>query len=202
MTRTEFEKIIEEEIINELNGLNEKSVPEPYDRKSEKVRKMTDAQKSKREEIFDKLSKKKKLVKKFKKDYGEDWESYLWATATNAAIIGKDVESGGEEEEGGETSPAKGKEKKSSEKTSTTGKLTPAQRRTADSMYRQLLRMAKKDEKSKRRGLKENSLLNYVNKLEQKFSLLSENTTNFDVPLMTKILHKIAEKLMVSGEQK
>lgn len=95
MTRSRLEEIIREEIykvIAEINllheeteeTLDEKSVPEPYNRKER--RRMTPAQIKKRDSIGKSMKANEKSVKYFKKKFGEDWEYYLWATASNRAL--------------------------------------------------------------------------------------------------------------------
>lgn len=68
--------------------LDEKSVPEPYNRNSPPRRKMTSSQISRRDRIGKGMKKKPAAVKYFKKKFGSDWEYYLWASATNKAIKG------------------------------------------------------------------------------------------------------------------
>jgi len=51
-------------------------------------RKMTPAQVVKRDGIGKKMKEKPAAVKYFKKKFGDDWEYYLWAVATNRAIDG------------------------------------------------------------------------------------------------------------------
>lgn len=94
MKRSQLEEIIREEIYKTLaeievfndSSLDEKSVPEPYDRK--KRRRMSDSQIKARDSIGKKIKNNQKAVAKFKKKYGSDWESYLWASATSRAIKG------------------------------------------------------------------------------------------------------------------
>ena len=81
MKRSELESIIEEEI---YKYLQEKSVPEPYDRKNK--RKMTGGEIGERDTIGKSMEKSKSAVKYFKKKFGKDWKSYLWASATNKAM--------------------------------------------------------------------------------------------------------------------
>jgi hypothetical protein len=83
MKRSELEKIIEEEI---YKYLDEKSVPQPYDRKS--ARKMSKAQIDKRKETGDKMMENPKTVAKFKKKFKADWKDHLWAAASNIALGG------------------------------------------------------------------------------------------------------------------
>lgn len=94
MQKQQLEQLIREVILEELRmqlgkidgeeSLDEKSVPQPYDRS--KRERMTKAQITRRQEIGEKLKKSKKQVKKFKKKYGDDWIDYLWATATSLAM--------------------------------------------------------------------------------------------------------------------
>jgi hypothetical protein len=94
MKRVELEEIIQEEIYKVLaeirtlqpETLDEKSVPQPYDRKNRK--KMNGSQISRRDSIGKAMKKNKKVVAKFKKKHGSEWEDYLWATATSRAIKG------------------------------------------------------------------------------------------------------------------
>jgi hypothetical protein len=64
--------------------LDEKSVPEPYNRKG--ARKMTKGQIEKRDRIGKAMEKDEKTVSKFRKTHGQDWKSYLWAAASAAAF--------------------------------------------------------------------------------------------------------------------
>lgn len=66
--------------------LDEKSVPEPYNRNSPPRRKMSKGQVEKRDGIGKKMLKNKKVVARFQKKYGQDWKSYLWASASSAAL--------------------------------------------------------------------------------------------------------------------
>lgn len=94
MTRSELEEIIMEEIYKTLHEerlmnehvLDEKSVPEPYDRKNR--RRMNGSQIARREKIGNAMKKNKKIVARFKKKYGSEWIDYLWATASGRAIKG------------------------------------------------------------------------------------------------------------------
>lgn len=94
MKRSQLEEIIREEIYKTLAeidaldepSLDEKSVPEPYNRK--KRRRMSDAEVESRDSIGKRIKGNKKAVAKFKKKYGSDWESYLWASATSRALKG------------------------------------------------------------------------------------------------------------------
>lgn len=92
MKRSELEEIIMEEIYKTIHEervmnqevLNEKSVPQPYDRKNR--RRMNRTQITRRDKIGKGMKKNKKIVAKFKKQHGDEWEDYLWATATHNAI--------------------------------------------------------------------------------------------------------------------
>jgi hypothetical protein len=91
MKRSQLEAMIEEELHNyfaEMAALDEKSVPEPYNRKSPPRRKMTDSQIEDRKSIGNKMKNNKKVVARFKKKHGADWESYLWASASSIALKG------------------------------------------------------------------------------------------------------------------
>lgn len=81
MNLTELKNIIRNEV---MRVISEKSVPQPYDRKS--ARKMTPSITKKRENIGNKLLKNKNAVKYFKDNFEKEWEDYLWATATNLAF--------------------------------------------------------------------------------------------------------------------
>jgi hypothetical protein len=91
MKRGQLEEIIEEELYKyfaEMAPVDEKSVPEPYNRKSPPRRKMTDSQIEKRKVLGNKMKNNKKVVAKFKKKHGADWESYLYASASSIALRG------------------------------------------------------------------------------------------------------------------
>ena len=91
MKRSQLEEIIEEELhkyFAEMASLDEKSVPEPYNRKSPPRRQMTDSQIENRKDIGNRMKNNKKVVAKFKKKHGADWESYLWASASSIALKG------------------------------------------------------------------------------------------------------------------
>ncbi len=91
MKRSQLEEIITEELykyIAELaafgDTMDEKSVPPPYNRKER--RRMTKAQIKKRDVIGKSMKNRPAAVKYFKKKFGDDWEYYLWASATNKAV--------------------------------------------------------------------------------------------------------------------
>lgn len=75
----------EQEGICEGDGcLDEKSVPQPYNRT--KARKMTKSQIELRKKIGQSMMRDEKKVSKFRKKYGDDWKDYLWAAASSAAF--------------------------------------------------------------------------------------------------------------------
>lgn len=88
MTRSQFEQLIQEEVEKELKErkLIEKSVPQPYDRKSPPRRKMTAADIKKRKKIGKAMEKNPDTVKRFKNKFERDWKDYLWAAATNKVL--------------------------------------------------------------------------------------------------------------------
>lgn len=95
MKRSELEEIIIEELYKYIAevalvdaDLDEKSVPEPYNRKSPPRRKMTATQVKRRDTIGKSMKERPAAVKYFKKKFDKDWEYYLWAAATNKAIKG------------------------------------------------------------------------------------------------------------------
>jgi hypothetical protein len=49
---------------------------------------MSAGQIAKRDKIGKAMINEPTVVAKFKDDYGDDWESYIWATATNVAMGG------------------------------------------------------------------------------------------------------------------
>jgi hypothetical protein len=67
--------------------ISEKSVPEPYNRAGRT--KLSKGQIEKREKIGNAMRRDQKTVAKFRKKYGQDWESYLWASASAAVKRGK-----------------------------------------------------------------------------------------------------------------
>ena len=80
------ERMETEEICEGEGCLDEKSVPEPYNRKSPPRRPMTKSQIDKRRTIGRNMLSNEKLVSKFRKKHGDDWKSYLWAAATAATF--------------------------------------------------------------------------------------------------------------------
>lgn len=73
-----------EEICEGEGCLDEKSVPQPYDRKG--ARKMNKSQIALRKRIGNAMMDDEKKVSQFRKKHGDDWESYLWAAASSAAF--------------------------------------------------------------------------------------------------------------------
>lgn len=64
--------------------LDEKSVPQPYDRKS--ARKMSGSQIDLRKKIGDAMMRDEKKKSYFRKEYGDEWKDYLWRSASAAAF--------------------------------------------------------------------------------------------------------------------
>ena len=77
---------VHEDICEGDSCLDEKSVPEPYNRKSPPRRPMTKSQIAKRKRIGKSMENNEKIKSQFMKDYGDDWKSYLWAAATSATF--------------------------------------------------------------------------------------------------------------------
>ena len=77
---------VHEEICEGDGCLDEKSVPEPYNRKSPPRRPMTKSQVAKRKRIGDAMMRDEKTKSKFRKLHGDDWKSFLWAAATSATF--------------------------------------------------------------------------------------------------------------------
>jgi hypothetical protein len=73
-----------EEICEGEGCIDEKSVPQPYDRKG--ARKMTKSQIDLRKKIGQAMMRDEKKVSKFRKKYGDEWKDYLWAAASSAAF--------------------------------------------------------------------------------------------------------------------
>lgn len=80
------ERMEKEELCEGEGCLDEKSVPEPYNRKSPPRRPMSKSQVEKRKRIGNSMMRDEKTVSKFRKKYGDDWKSYLWAAATSATF--------------------------------------------------------------------------------------------------------------------
>lgn len=75
-----------EQICEGEGCLDEKSVPEPYNRKSPPRRPMTKSQIAKRKKIGDAMMRDEKTKSEFRKLHGDDWKSYLWAAASSATF--------------------------------------------------------------------------------------------------------------------
>jgi hypothetical protein len=73
-----------EEICEGEGCLDEKSVPQPYNRKT--ARKMSKSQVELRKKIGQAMMRDEKKVSKFRKKYGDEWKDYLWAAASSAAF--------------------------------------------------------------------------------------------------------------------
>ena len=73
-----------EEICEGEGCLDEKSVPQPYDRKG--ARKMAKSQIALRKKIGMAMMRDEKKVSKFRKKYGDEWKDYMWAAASSAAF--------------------------------------------------------------------------------------------------------------------
>jgi len=91
MKRSHLEEIITEELYKYMaelamfgDTMDEKSVPPPYNRKER--RRMSKKQVEKRDKIGKSMKNRPEAVKHFKKKFGDDWEYYLWASATNKAM--------------------------------------------------------------------------------------------------------------------
>ena len=83
--QTVINERLEQDSICEGEGcIDEKSVPQPYNRKG--ARKMTKSQIEKRRKIGRDMLGNEKTVDKFRKAHGEDWKDYLWAAASAAAM--------------------------------------------------------------------------------------------------------------------
>lgn len=67
-----------------ITNLDERTVA-----RREPPRKMNKKQVTKRDKVGKSLLKNKRSVRYFKDKFGDDWKSYLYATATNKAIAGK-----------------------------------------------------------------------------------------------------------------
>jgi len=190
MKRSELEEIIEQEIYEYSNGLEEKSVPQPYDRK--KARKMSSSQVSDRDKIGKKMKANPKTVARFRKKYGDEWEDYLWASASSRALGGGFKKKGGSSK-----STPKKSAKKSTPKSSTPAKkrekidLTPAQRNVARGMQRDLKKLG---------ALDEQKFYEYVTALDKRFSMLHESQSHINGGLMKKILYKIVNRIKPSED--
>jgi hypothetical protein len=92
MTKDEILEIIREElaaVLQEMQKPEEEELDERTVASREPPRKMTKGQVQGRDKIGKKLLKNKRSVRYFKDNFGDDWKSYLYATATNRAIDSK-----------------------------------------------------------------------------------------------------------------
>lgn len=85
LVRQELSNLNKQEEICEGEGcLDEKSVPQPYNRYG--ARKMTKSQIDIRKKIGNAMMRDEKKVSKFRKKYGDEWKDYIWAAASSAAF--------------------------------------------------------------------------------------------------------------------
>lgn len=77
---------VHEEMCEGEGCIDEKSVPQPYNRKSPPRRPMTKSQIDKRRRIGRNMLSNEKVVSKFRKKHGDEWKDYLWAAATSATF--------------------------------------------------------------------------------------------------------------------
>ena len=75
---------VHEELCEGEGCLDEKSVPQPYNRKSS--RKMSKSQVDLRKKIGKSMMSNEKTTSKFRKNYGDEWKDYIWAAASSAAF--------------------------------------------------------------------------------------------------------------------
>lgn len=93
MKKEELIQLIREEVqaaikaaLEENATVEETTVDERTIARREPPRKMTRPQVKGRDGIGKKMLKSKRAVSYFKKKFGADWKSYLWAAGTNKAI--------------------------------------------------------------------------------------------------------------------
>ena len=100
MKKSELIELIREELRNMLReefgqgggvSTSEEELDERTIASREPPRKMSNTQVQHRDTLGKKLSKSKRAVAYFKKKFGDDWKSYMWATATNKSIAGKKI---------------------------------------------------------------------------------------------------------------
>jgi len=102
MNKSELRQLIREELLEILKErqettteavgtpcegagcLDEKSVPQPYNRKG--ARKMSKSQVELRKKIGKSMISNEKTSSKFRKKYGDEWKDYIWAAASSAAF--------------------------------------------------------------------------------------------------------------------
>lgn len=96
MTKDELLEMIREElavVLQETQKPKEQELDERTVASREPPRKMNKKQVTKRDKVGKTLLKNKRSVSYFKNKFGQDWKSYLYATATNKAIPGKKTKS-------------------------------------------------------------------------------------------------------------
>ncbi len=81
-----YGKKTSEQVCEGEGCLDEKSVPQPYNRKSPPRRPMSKSQIDKRKRIGRDMMSNEKIVSKFRKKHGDEWKDYLWAAATSATF--------------------------------------------------------------------------------------------------------------------
>jgi hypothetical protein len=92
MTKDELLEMIREElavVLQEMQKPEEQELDERTVASREPPRKMNKKQVTKRDKVGKTLLKNKRSVRYFKNKFGDDWKSYLYATAKNKAISGK-----------------------------------------------------------------------------------------------------------------
>lgn len=97
MTKDELLEMIREElavVLQEMQKPEEQELDERTVASREPPRKMNKKQVTKRDKVGKTLLKNKRSVRYFKNKFGDDWKSYLYATATNKAISGKKKKGG------------------------------------------------------------------------------------------------------------
>lgn len=88
MMKEELRDMIREELASILQEMqtSEADLGERTVASREPPRKMSGGQVQGRDTIGKKLLKNKRSIRYFKKKFGDDWKSYLWAASTNKAI--------------------------------------------------------------------------------------------------------------------
>ncbi len=86
MNTKELDNLIKEMVTEAISSIQEKSVPEPYNRNSPPRRKMTKSQIAQRDKVGNAMLNNKSTVAKLKEKHGEEWEDYLWATASGIVL--------------------------------------------------------------------------------------------------------------------
>ena len=80
MKRSDLNRIVREELERALSERTVSSWTPP--------REMTKSQVARRDKLGKSMLASKKATSYFKNKHGSDWESYLWASATNKSIAG------------------------------------------------------------------------------------------------------------------